>query len=45
VENLLEKQQLIQAIGERISAKNDFDEFMKFHSHKLFQDRFAPVPF
>mmetsp|Transcript_4975 Transcript_4975/g.10192 ORF Transcript_4975/g.10192 Transcript_4975/m.10192 type:complete len:885 (-) Transcript_4975:39-2693(-) len=43
IEDLL-KRQLIQAIGKEIHA-SDFAEYMRFHSRKLFTERFAPKPF
>ena len=43
VENML-RMQLISAIGRRIQPE-DFDQYMRFHSRKIFADEFAPAPF
>ena len=43
IEDLL-RRQLIQAIGKEIRA-SDFTEYMRFHSRKLFAERFVPTPF
>jgi hypothetical protein len=38
------KQQLITAIGKEINS-SDFDQFMLFHSRRLFGDEYSPRPF
>lgn len=43
VENMLQSQ-LVQAIGKEIRSK-DFDQFIAFHSHRLFRREYSPEPF
>ena len=43
VEDLL-KEQLTQAIGKEVQMK-DFDQFMAYHSRRLFGPSYAPTPF
>lgn len=43
VEKMIEKQ-VISAIGKTVSP-SEFSEYMSFHYRKLFQDKFAPLPF